>query len=294
MPNPRQHGIDFTVHTTNRAQLGESPVWCATQDCIWWVDIEGRLLLRTRVADGHTDTWPTPETPGFVVLTQNSTPAIGMETGIFQFCAKEETFQRIVNLDVVGMRFNDATVDNTGRLWAGTMATGTPSPVGVLYSVGPEMVLKPMLNGLSTPNGLAVDDTRGRLYLSDSHPSVQTIWTFPYDHLTGELGPRDIFVNMENMVGRPDGAALDQNGNYWIAAVDGGVLYTFSPDSTLLETYEMPFRSPTKLAFGGHSGECIFVTSKGGETPNGALALGRIQNGEGICGQAQNAWDVAI
>ena len=33
--------------TETCAELGESPVWRAEDDMIWWVDVEGLRLLRT-------------------------------------------------------------------------------------------------------------------------------------------------------------------------------------------------------------------------------------------------------
>lgn len=287
------HGIDFALLTRERAELGESPVWCAQHDCLWWVDVAGCRLLRTRGSDGYTEAWPTPELPGFVVLTQTGAPAVGMESGIFAFAVQTGKFERIVQHDIAGARFNDATVDAAGRLWAATMDNEIRSPIGALYSVGDDMKLAHAADGLITSNGLAADEKRGRLYLSDSHPTVQTIWAIPCDFATGELGEREMFVSMSAMTGRPDGAAIDQDGNYWIAGVGGGMLHVFSPDGIHLQEYETPFEAPTKLAFGGDNHETVFLTSKGGGAPNGAVAVGRARGGAAFRGRPQMAWQVA-
>jgi len=39
--------ITFEVFSNRWAHLGESPVWSETENCIWWVDTDGRKLLRT-------------------------------------------------------------------------------------------------------------------------------------------------------------------------------------------------------------------------------------------------------
>ena len=47
---------------------------------------------------------------------------------------------------------------------------------GVLYLFNPEQPpLIPKLGGFRTINGLAWDDANNRLFISDSHPTVQTV-----------------------------------------------------------------------------------------------------------------------
>ncbi|MBL4645594.1 MAG: SMP-30/gluconolactonase/LRE family protein [Rhizobiales bacterium] len=284
--------LKFSIKTTVFSRLGESPVWCEKDQCIWWIDIEGFQLLCTNVIDGETKSWKTPEMPGFVVLTDCGKPAIGMESGIFLFCQSKGIFERFITINETGVRFNDATVDASGRLWAGTMDIEGKRPVGMLYSVGPDLIPMPVYQGMRTPNGLAVDETRNRLYLSDSHPSIQTIWTFSCNLSSGKISDQKIFIAMENHTGRPDGAALDKDYNYWIAGVGGGVLHRFSPDAEHMGEFKTPFASPTKLVFGNNDLKSMFVTSKGGIEPNGALAESQLSTDESICGQPQAVWKI--
>lgn len=223
-----QQKIEFTILTQTRAKLGESPFWDPLRGCLWWVDVDGRRLLRTTVSNGNTDMWPTPELPGFVVLTQTGKPAIGMESGIFFFTPETGKFDQVIKLEAQNVRFNDATIDSAGRLWAATMDIAGNSPVGILYLVSSRRRLVSVVNGLNTPNGLAVDKVRSRLYLSDSHPGVQTIWVFGVEWFSGKLADRRIFAAMNGFNGRPDGATIDTTGNYWIAGVDGAAVHVFA------------------------------------------------------------------
>ncbi len=209
--------------------------------------------------------------PGFVVLASPSRPFVGMESGIFAFLPPEQRFERVVRLDRPGQRFNDATVDDTGRLWASTMATDASPGLGVLHVVMPDLTLRTMLDGLTTPNGLAADVRRGRLFVSDSHPDAQTIWTTACDFSTGDLGVREVFASMTELAGRPDGAALGQGAEpYWIAGVDGGALYGYSSGGQLDWIVPLPFPAPTKAAFftGG-----MAVTAKAQGGHDGRLAI---------------------
>lgn len=267
---PTRLDLKFTPIGGEGASLGESPFW-DHGDTIWWVDIEGRKLLCTGISARETLIWPTPETPGFVVLTATGRPAVGMETGIFAFSPADGRFERLVAFDRTGERFNDATVDSTGRLWASTMATDAAPGRGAIHAVTAELSLRTVLDGLTTPNGLAADVAGGRLFVSDSHPDVQAIWTAVCNFRTGEIGDRSPFASMRELPGRPDGAAfVAASGHYWIAAVDGGALMGYASDGTVEFAAPLAFPAPTKLAFfaGG-----VAVTAKGTGGHDGCLAL---------------------
>lgn len=289
MSVPPSFGLSFDVTPgAYRAVLGESPVWDAENNLLWWVDIDGRCVIATDPATGAERIWPTPEMPGFVVLTDTGMPALGMESGIFLFDPDGAEFQRIIPVDQPGHRFNDATIDWTGRLWAGSMAYDATQPTGVLYAIDASGPARPVLNGLRTVNGLAADPARGRLFLSDTNPAIQTVWTAPLDGPTGALGARKVFADFNPLNGRPDGAALDSDGRYWIAAVGGGALHVFSPDGALVRSHEAPFPAPTKPAFFGADLARIAVTSKSGPTPpEGGLGL---TGPSGVTGSAVPRW----
>jgi D-xylonolactonase len=265
--------IVFDFVADGYAQLGESPVWDAGGDCIWWVDVEGCKLFRTSLADRSTVTWAMPERTGFVALRGTGRPVMGMETGIYAFDPDDGALERLVVLDAPGKRFNDATVDPFGRLWVTIMAIDVTPNVASVCRVTPQLTLEMTFDGLTTPNGLAFDGERGLLYFSDSHPDVRKIWTAHCDLETGIAGGRKIFADTGKLGGRPDGAALDRQGNYWIAALDDAALYIYSPAGKFLERIEIPFDSPTKLAFAGANGRTVVVTSKALGTHGGALAI---------------------
>lgn len=284
MSEPTTFEIDFSTLDAPRARLGESPVWDAAGDCVWWVDVEGLRLFRTRLDSGETESWKTPEMPGFVVLTDRGAPALGMESGIFLLDPARGAFERIVALEDPRVHFNDAAVDPAGRLWAGTMERAIAAPLGAVHAVGSDLRLTLCFDGFWTINGLAVDAERNRLYLSDSHPTRQEIWTAPLDPETGAPGAREAFASLRPLRGRPDGAAIDRDGRYWIAGVGGGVIHVFDPDGSPVAEIETPVENPTKLCFGGAARETLFLTAK-----DGAIAIGRPRGGA-IFGRVEAAW----
>jgi sugar lactone lactonase YvrE len=229
-----------------RARLGESPVWCARAGAIWWIDIDGRKLIRTDPG-GADDVWATPEIPGFVQPGPDGAPIVGMQSGVFRFDPARGAFARIAALDAPGVRFNDACTGADGRIWAGTMDLGNARPVGTLYSLDPGGALVRQATGFLTINGLAWDGARGRLYVSDSHETVQTWWTAPVHDGRMAEGARTVFARFHDLPGRPDGAAIDAQGDCWIAGVGGGEIYRFAPDGALMDRIAAPMAFPTKI-----------------------------------------------
>jgi sugar lactone lactonase YvrE len=99
------------------------------------------------------------------------------------------------------------------------------------------------------------------MYLSDSHPLVQQIWAFDYDTDSGTPSNRRLFVDMNQFAGRPDGAAVDAEGCYWICANDAGLIHRFTPDGRLDRSLAVPVKKPSMCAFGGSRLDTLFVTS---------------------------------
>ena len=99
------------------------------------------------------------------------------------------------------------------------------------------------------------------MYLSDSHPNVQTVWAFDYDTETGTPSNRRVFVDMHDYPGRPDGAAVDADGCYWICGNDAGLVHRFTPEGKLDRSLAVPVKKPAMCAFGGVNLDVLFVTS---------------------------------
>jgi sugar lactone lactonase YvrE len=99
------------------------------------------------------------------------------------------------------------------------------------------------------------------MYLSDSHPSVQKIWAFDYDTSTGTPSHRRLFVDMQSLPGRPDGAAVDVDGCYWICGNDAGLVHRFTPQGKLDQSLSVPVKKPAMCAFGGPALDTLFVTT---------------------------------
>jgi len=256
----------------SRNATGESPVWHAAEQALYWVDIPARKLCRLAMDGGGVMQWDAPEMLGCIspLASIGSAPGwiAGAETGVFQLtpgAGGQLGFELLTAVDhaMPGMRFNDGRCDRQGRFLAGTMMMNmAPSPrSGCVYSYTKNSGLVKLLDGFITPNGMAFSPDGRTLYLSDSHPSVQSVWAFDYDTESGTPSKRRLFIDMNPLPGRPDGAAIDADGCYWICGNDAGLVHRFTPQGKLDRSLPVPVKKPAMCAFGGAGLDTLFVTS---------------------------------
>ena len=253
-----------------RNATGESPVWSTTEQALYWVDIPAKRLHRWSPADGKEHSWQASQMLACIAQTGNGSWIAAMENGLFAITphadgSLDSRLLASVTHALPGMRFNDGRCDRQGRFWAGTMVMNMAAgaPVGAMYRYNADQAepLKAQLQGFIVPNGLAFSPDGNTLYLSDSHPDVQKIWAFDYDTDTGTPHNRRLFVDMSKHPGRPDGAAVDAEGCYWICGNDAGLIHRFTPQGKLDRSLAVPVKKPTMCAFGGADLDTLFVTS---------------------------------
>lgn len=253
-----------------RNAVGECPVWVGEENALYWVDIPAGGLQRWSADTGQVSAWKTPEMLACIARRADGSWVAGMENGFFQLRPHNDgslDSEPLAGIDHsrVDMRLNDGRCDRQGRFWAGSMVLdmGANAAEGRLYrySAGQRSPLDAQLNGFIVPNGLGFSPDGRTMYLSDSHPAVQQIWAFDYDIDSGTPSNRRLFVDMNHYAGRPDGAAVDAEGGYWICANDAGLIHRFTPDGRLDRSLAVPVKKPSMCAFGGSRLDTLFVTS---------------------------------
>lgn len=275
--NPRVERVEAAGQAP--ASVGESPVWRAAEQALYWVDIPAQKIVRLRVETSERCEWRLPERVACIAFNGRGSVLAGCETGLFALTLPEpETVNASIGepIPVVGrklaapvlpfddMRFNDGRCDRQGRFWSGTMVQdmSLANPAGALYRFDANGVLSaPVIDALITQNGLAWSPDGTTMYLSDSHPLRRQIWAFDYDIETGEPHNRRVFADLNHYVGRPDGAAVDADGCYWICANDAGKLLRFTPQGKLDREIAVPAMKPAMCAFGGRNLDTLFITS---------------------------------
>lgn len=264
-------GVSVELLVDGRNAVGESPVWRAAENALFWVDIPAGRIWRWDAGDGALVHWKLPEQVGCIAPASQGRWLCGMESGVALVAlppgggAVAAPLLAAVQHPLAQMRFNDGRCDRQGRFRAGTMYQdmAAAQAVGTVYGLEADsgLGLQPLHTGLLTSNGMAFSPDGRTMYLSDSHPLSQQIWQFDYDPQQGRMSGQRLFVDMRQHPGRPDGAAVDEDGGYWICANDAGRVLRFTPDGRLDRAITLPIDKPSMCAFGGAGLDTLFVTS---------------------------------
>lgn len=256
--------LQLAVHCAVDARntTGESPLWSAREAALYWVDIPEGVIFRWHPETGERRHWRLPAAVGSIGLREGGGLVVAMRSGFHLFDLQTEALSFLCHPepDLASNRLNDGKVSPEGRFWAGTMDDRPQKEaVGSLYRLGADHRCTRMAGDVTVSNGLAWSPDGRTMYHSDSRGGV--IFRHAYDAQTGEIGPRELFVQMQPDWGRPDGGATDEEGCYWSCGVSAGRVNRFSPAGELIQYVPMPVSHPTMPCFGGPGGRTVYVTS---------------------------------
>ncbi|MBT6095325.1 MAG: SMP-30/gluconolactonase/LRE family protein [Rhodospirillaceae bacterium] len=246
-----------------RALLGESPVWSASDNAIYWIDILSKRLHRTTLENGKTSTWNLPSCPGMIAMRRKGGLVVALEDGLYEFSPLTGKCQLLVSIeaDKDYNRPNDGKCDACGRLWLGTMNKVDPNrETGSFYRIDPDLTVTKIASQYRIPNGIAWSPDNEIMYHADTRKSV--VWTYDFHLQSGQLSKqRDFFIFDRSDMGGVDGAAIDMEGGYWAAMYGGGQVVCRLPSGEIDHAVKLPVTQPTMPAFGGPDMTTLFVTS---------------------------------
>ena len=274
-------------------ELGESPFWQASGGVLYGVDVAGKKLWRTMPGSGYLDKWDMPAEPGCIAPARSGGALDGwivvLRDRICRVTDWGGDLHEIARLpiDPATERGNDGRCDAQGRFWVGTIhepTSGPRQPVGALYCVDASSgttTVRKVLDGVANANGLAWSPDRRTMYWADT--PTHTVKRFACDVNGNPLGEGEVFIQFDSKPagwtpgepgygGRPDGAAVDNDGNYWCAMYEGGRVLQISPRGDILACHYTPALCPTMPCFGGADGRTLYVTSARHGRSQGELA----------------------
>jgi sugar lactone lactonase YvrE len=245
-----------------RALLGESPLWSASEQALYFVDIKGRAIHRVAPGSGEHRVMPVGEDIGCIGFWPGGGFIAALRSGIWRLDAQGRALAKLADNpeDQRASRFNDGGTDPRGRFIAGTIDEARAGTAHLYRHDRNGLTI--LASGLLTSNGLAFSPDGRTLYHADT-PRF-SVHAYDYDPDTGVLGAKRLFIQLDPQGedrGRPDGAAVDSEGCYWTALYEGGRIQRYSPGGRLLEEHKLTARRPTMVAFGGPDLKTLFVTT---------------------------------
>lgn len=262
----------------SQCELGESPFWHPIERSLYWIDIPGRAVLRTRgEIGGAVERWALTEEPGCIAPARRGGLVIALRSGIHRVKEWGGALQMLApaNYDTATMRFNDGKCDPLGRFWAGTLNEPKDRTNATLYCLdarrGRAPVVTTMANHATTANGLAFSPDGSTAYWADTAAHAVRAWdwdgagnTLSRERVFRQFGLKPEGWTPDSGVpyqGRPDGATIDAAGDYWAAMFEGAQLLHLDPAGDTREAFGLPVQCPTMPCFGGDDLRTLFVTS---------------------------------
>ena len=261
------------------ASLGESPLWSVAEQCLYYVDIPERQVLRLDLASGELKSWQLDSEPGCIAFIDGGGLLVAQRNGLWRLdtATGAHTLITAAPYDAAKQRFNDGKPDAQGRFWVGTIDDAR-APEAALYCYAGGQISR-RAEGIVTSNGLAWCPDQRRMYWSDT--KAHEIYALDFDPASGSIGERRVFAKfapraadqpLDEYGGRPDGAAVDVDGCYWVAMFEGQRLLRLSPEGQVLREVRLPVRCPTMPTFGGADLRTLFITTGREKRPLEELA----------------------
>jgi len=165
---------------------------------------------------------------------------------------------------------NDLVFSKSGDLYFTDQGqTGLQDPSGRVFRLDNKGQLSCLLSNVPSPNGIVLSASENFLYVAATRSN--NIWRamiLP----DGSITRAGNFIQMSGGSG-PDGLALDQAGNLYVAHAGLGAVWKFSPQGEpILRINSCAGKMTTNIAFGGKDNQDLFIT----ESDSGSVLVARM------------------
>lgn len=245
------------VLTTERAVLGESPLWHRGEGMFYWVDIEGNEVLRH---NPHTESNEVVyQGEKVTALSELEGGGVLMVTSRGLFTWRDGAIDTLTTLSLsTEVRTNDGKCDPFGRVWFGTMDLEARRPLGELFVYDGRDV-RLVQDQVILSNGLGWSPDNDTQYYIDT--TRQLLYRYDYDDVSGAIANRETLVDMTGSTAMPDGLAVDVDGNIWVAMWNGWCIDVFDSRGRQIHKESLGVQRPTSVAFGGAGLSELYVTT---------------------------------
>ena len=261
------------------SELGESPFWHPHEQMLYWVDIAGFKINRMNPFMGSVESWVMPSEPGCMAPARSGGYVIALRDRVVRARAWGGNLELVClfNHDATTTRFNDGKCDALGRLWAGTMYEPRTARKANLFSIdtrgGKKAEVQYKAHNATIANGLAWSPDNKTVYWADTPQHIIHAWD--YDLTSNGMKRHRVFKQFApkpalwkpfqpdngGYLGRPDGASVDTQGNYWVAMYEGQRVLQLSPQGEILQNIPTPALCNTMPCFGGDDLQTLYLTS---------------------------------
>lgn len=245
-----------------KSTLGEGPLWDEREGVLYWVNILENKLHRYNPKTDVNETFDVGQHVGTVVLDESGGAVVAVQRGFARFDLETEQVSMIAKPSEFreGNRFNDGKADPAGRFWAGTMAYDATPHAGSLYCLDTDGTVSKKESDVTISNGIVWTSDHKTMYYIDSRARVVT--AFEYDKATGNISNGRVVIKVPEHMGSPDGMAIDEKNQLWIAHWGYGAVVCWCPTTgEVMQEISVPASQVTACAFGGDDMKTLYITT---------------------------------
>ncbi|HEY7661271.1 MAG TPA: SMP-30/gluconolactonase/LRE family protein [Actinomycetota bacterium] len=263
LSNPLDGRGDIEVVQSRRRFLQlEGPQWVPSEGVLLFSDIAADTIYQLG-ADDEITVFRTPshfsnglalDPQGRLIAAESSTRRVTRTDGDGTVTPIAKRFE--------GARLNqpnDIAVRSDGTIYFTDPLFARPSQAELdfrgVFAIAPNGALTVEYRGepSEAPNGIALSPDESLLYVGDFAAGLVRVFDVASD---GSLSEARTFVT----VAEPDGIAIDDAGNLFVASFFAGAVEVFAPDGEHWGTIDV--REPTSnCAFGGADGRTLYITT---------------------------------
>lgn len=246
------------VHDERACRLGEGPLWHPLRQQLFWFDIlDNRLLTREA---GRPRDWVFPGHVSAAGWIDENRLLVASETALHLFDIEAGEAEILVPLeaDEPRTRSNDGRADPQGGFWIGTMGKRAEPGLGAIWRYH-RGELRRLFASVTIPNAIAFSPDGGHAQFADT--VTGQVMRVRLGREGWPEGEPEVHLDLRGEGLNPDGAAIDAEGNLWLAEWGAFRVSCYAPDGRRLRTVAVPAEQTTCPAFGGADLATLYCTS---------------------------------
>jgi gluconolactonase len=216
-------------------------------------------------ADGRTSIWASTPAPNGHKILADGTHLVCDKGAVRHFAADGgKLADAAAECDGKPLRApNDLTIDPKGGFYfTDPGGSDANNPIGTVHYVDAQGKVHLVDSGLAFPNGIVLRPDGRTLLVGESNHNRVLVYPIVSP---GKVGKRSVFATLPSKQGdqidnAPDGMALDEEGNLFIAHYGMRTVQVLSPTGRLLRSYPGGNLTTSNVAFGGPGMDQLYIT----------------------------------
>ena len=244
---------------------GESLVWDDRRQRLYFIDFLRKRLCWLEDAAPPLRELALPMFPTGVALADDGRLLVALDDGLYLLDVDNEKRDFLAGYPAeLGKRVNDMTVDPAGNLVTGSLNIGV-SPgggraPGSYWRYASDSGWRMLDDDITNANGpvCVPDDEGSRLIFADT--PAQKLFSYAYDPEAGAVEPREVFADVSEVGGFPDGACATSDGDILSCVLGRGVIAHYDGGG-LRQLIDAGSEQPSDICFGGPDLDRVFIVS---------------------------------